>query len=189
MQEVNRDLVRGVVKKIEVALANGAEILLFKASTRSYSNLLREILRFFTGFADGIYVSFNKPCKSLRRLLSSAGVNVDRLVFIDCVSRQYAYERGNECIYVSSPDPVHIQVALRKASERLNSERKFVFFDSLSTISLYKSKESMIKFLRQVTGKLRMEGFVVLLFTLEGELDEATYAQVFLMSDEVIELV
>ncbi len=185
----DESVLEDVVRKVEVALANGAEILLFKVNTKNYAAILSSVLRYFTSFGEGIYVSFNKPCRSLKRILSSSGVNVEKLVFIDCVSREYSYEREEDCIYVSSPDPVHIQVALKRAMEKLNSNHKFVFFDSLSTISLYKSKESMIKFLRQVTGRMRAEGFTVILFTLTGELDESTYAQVFLMSDEVIELV
>ncbi len=188
MSELSADFVGNLIKRIENALSCGAEILLFKVSSKMYNEVVHEVLRYFTSFAEGVYVSLNKPCSSLKRLLSSAGVNVEKLVFVDCVSRQFSEEENGACIYVNSPDPVHIQVALKRAMNLVNSDFKFVFLDSLSTISLYKSNETLVKFVRQISGKLRTSGFIGLFFTLDGELDHTIYSQIFLMSDEVIEV-
>ncbi|MCS7131054.1 MAG: DUF835 domain-containing protein, partial [Archaeoglobaceae archaeon] len=93
----------------------------------------------------------------------------------------------DKCFYLSSPDPVQLQVTIERAMDLITSNNRFIYIDSLSTISLYKSFETLIKFLRHITGKIRLRGFVGTIFTLEKEMDETYYSQITLMCDEVIE--
>ncbi|MDW7989735.1 MAG: hypothetical protein RMH75_03580 [Archaeoglobaceae archaeon] len=170
-------------------MENGAEIILVKLDAKNYVRISIEILKFLSSFAEGIYVTLNKPHFSLKKLLGKEGIDLRKLYFIDSITMQVGGEIIDEerCFYLNSPDPVQLQIAIERAMDLISSENRFIYIDSLSTISLYKSFETLIKFLRHITGKIRLRGFIGTIFTLEREMDEVYYSQITLMCDEVIE--
>lgn len=179
-----------LIEKIKNAIDGGAEIILVKVDAKSYVKVSLDIVKFFTSFADGVYVTLNKPYFSLKRMLTKEGIDLNKLYFIDSITMQVGGEVMDEerCFYLSSPDPVQLQVTIERAMDLITSNNRFIYIDSLSTISLYKSFETLIKFLRHITGKIRLRGFVGTIFTLEKEMDETYYSQITLMCDEVIEV-
>ncbi|MEM0331199.1 MAG: hypothetical protein QXU31_00925 [Archaeoglobaceae archaeon] len=179
-----------LIEKIKSSIDSGAEILLIKVDSKSYVKISLEIIKFFTNFADGVYVTLNKPYFSLKRMLAKEGIDLSKLYFIDSITMQVGGEVIDEerCFYLNSPDPVQLQVTIERAMDLITSNNRFIYIDSLSTISLYKSFETLIKFLRHITGKIRLRGFVGTIFTLEKEMDETYYSQITLMCDDVIEV-
>lgn len=178
-----------LVEKIKTAIEGGAEIILVKVDAKNYVRVSLEIVKFFSSFADGVYVTLNKPYFSLKRMLTKENIDLKKIYFIDSITMQVGGEVIDEdrCFYLSSPDPVQLQVTIERAMDLITSNDRFIYIDSLSTISLYKSFETLIKFLRHITGKIRLRGFVGTIFTLEKEMDETYYSQISLMCDEVIE--
>jgi hypothetical protein len=81
-----------------------------------------------------------------------------------------------------------MQIAIEQAMDMISAENRFIYIDSLSTISLYKSFETLLKFIRYITGKIRIKGFIGTIFSIEKEIDESYYSQIALMVDEVIEV-
>ena len=180
-----------LINRLSEALGRGAEILLIKVGPRSYVKANLEVLKYLTNVAGGgIYVTLNKPYFSLKKNLSKEGIDLTKLVFIDCLTRQLGGSEvdANRCIYLNSPDPVLLQVSIERAMDLVHSETRFIYLDSLSTISLYKSYETLMKFLRHITGKIRLRGYVGTIFTIEKELDESYLSQISLMCDDVIEV-
>lgn len=177
-------------ERIKEAIDNGAEIILVKVDAKSYVKVSLEIIKFFSSFAEGVYVTLNKPYFSLKKMLGKEGVDLNKLYFIDSITMQVGGEVIDEdrCFYLNSPDPVQLQVTIERAMDLITSDNRFIYIDSLSTISLYKSFETLIKFLRHITGKIRLRGFIGTIFTLEKEMDETYYSQITLMCDEVIEV-
>ena len=184
------EIIKSVIERIEDALDRGAEILLIKVSAKNYVKVSVEILRYFSQIAEGIVVTLNKPYFSLKKMLVKEGVKVENIYFIDCITRQFGGEEidPNRCFYLPSPDPTQLQIAIDRMMDLIQSDNRFIYLDSLSTISLYKSFESLIKFLRLLTGKIRVRGFTGTMFTLEKEMDESYYSQISLMCDEIIEV-
>lgn len=180
-----------LISKFSEALERGAEVLLIKVDSRSYLRANLELLKYLTDFAEGgIYIALNKPYLSLKKNFTKEGIDVGKLIFIDCLTRQLGGDEidTNRCIYLNSPDPVLLQVSIERAMDLISSETRFIYLDSLSTISLYKSFETLIKFLRHITGKIRLRGFVGTIFTVEKEIEEGYLSQISLMCDEVIEV-
>ncbi|MEM0022373.1 MAG: hypothetical protein QXM23_01205 [Archaeoglobaceae archaeon] len=180
----------GIPERIKEAIDKGAEIILVKVDAKNYVKVSLEIIKFFSSFAEGVYVTLNKPYFSLKRILGKEGVDLSKLYFIDSITMQVGGEILDEdrCFYLNSPDPVQLQVAIERAMDLITSNNRFIYIDSLSTISLYKSFETLIKFLRHITGKIRLRGFIGTIFALEKEMDETYYSQITLMCDEVIEV-
>ncbi len=179
-----------VIEEIKDAIDRGAEILLVKVDSKSYVRVSLDIVKYFSSVAEGIYVTLNKPYFSLKKMFQKEGIDLSRIIFIDCITLQLGgVEIDKErCFYLNSPDPVHLQVMIERAMDLITSDNRFIYLDSLSTISLYKSFETLIKFLRHLIGKIRLRGFVGTIFTLEKEMDDSYYSQISLMCDEVIEV-
>ncbi len=179
-----------LIEKIQEALDRGAEILLVKVDSKHYVRVSLEIVKYFSKVAEGIYVTLNKPYFSLKKMFMKEGIDLSKIVFIDCITLQLGGEEidTDRCFYLSSPDPVQLQVTIERAMDLITADNRFIYLDSLSTISLYKSFESLIKFLRHLTGKMRLRGFVGTIFTIEREMEDSYYSQISLMCDEVIEV-
>ncbi len=178
-------------RKLLEEIKKGSDVILIRTPPSSYFDSFERLIRFLTAMGKVVYVSLNKPCSSLKKHLKRAGADLDNLVFIDVVTRQFSNNVGsdNSCIYVESPNPIQLTVSIEKAMELVNSTPRFIYIDSLSTISLYKSSDSLMKFLRQLTGKIRFKGFIAVILVLDNELDPVYFAQASLMCDAIIEVI
>lgn len=138
------------VKKIDKAIKNGAEILLVIVDAKKYVKTSIEILKYLTERAEGIFVTLNRPYISVKKLMEKEGIDINKILFIDCITRQIGGEEidTEKCIYLNSPDPTQMQVAIENAMNMITAENRFLYLDSLSTISLYKSFETLLKFFK-----------------------------------------
>ena len=172
-------------------IKKGSDVILVRVTPTTYFESFEKVIRFLTAMGKVVYVSLNKPCSSLKKHLGRIGADMDNIVFIDVVTKQFSntVSGENNCIYVESPNPVQLTVSIDRAMEKVDSNPKFLYIDSLSTISLYKSSDSLIKFLRQLTGKIRFKGFVAIIVVLDNELDPIYFAQASLMCDAIIEVI
>ncbi len=179
-----------ITEKIDRAIADGAEIILVIVESKKYVRASLEILKYLTERAEGVFVTLNRPYSSLKKLMTKEGIDINRIIFIDTITRQLGGEEIDEdrCVYLNSPDPTQIQMAIEQTMDRIDSENRFIYIDSLSTISLYKSFETLLKFIRYITGKIRIKGFIGTIFSIEKEIDDIYYSQIALMVDEVIEV-
>jgi hypothetical protein len=179
-----------VAEKISSAIENGAEIILVIVESKKYVKASLEIIKYLTDRAEGVFITLNRPYSSLKRLMEKEGINTSKILFIDAITRQLGGEEidTERCIYLNSPDPTQMQVAIEQAMDRIFSQNRFIYLDSLSTISLYKSFETLLKFIRYITGKIRIKGFIGTIFSIEKEIDDIYYSQISLMVDEVIEV-
>ena len=179
-----------VIERIDSAIKSGAEILLVIVDAKKYVKISLEIVKYLTERAEGIFVTLNRPYVSLKKLMEKEGINYKKIIFIDCITRQIGGEEidPDRCIYLNSPDPTQMQVAIERAMNMITADNRFIYIDSLSTISLYKSFETLLKFIRYLTGRIRVKGFIGTIFSIEREIDEMYYSQIALMVDEVIEI-
>ncbi|MEM4566658.1 MAG: hypothetical protein QXD49_08715, partial [Archaeoglobaceae archaeon] len=71
----------GIPERIKEAIDKGAEIILVKVDAKNYVKVSLEIIKFFSSFAEGVYVTLNKPYFSLKRILGKEGVDLSKLYF------------------------------------------------------------------------------------------------------------
>lgn len=179
-----------VAEKINEAIDAGAEIILIKVDAKRYVEACLEIIKYLTGDSYGVFVTLNRPYSSMKKLMSREGIDTEKIIFIDALTRQIHGEEVDpeRCVYLNSPDPTQMQLAIERAMGCINAEKRFIYIDSLSTISLYKSFETLLRFTRHIIGKIRIKGFIGTIFSVEKEMDESYYSQIALMVDEIIEM-
>lgn len=122
-----------------------------------------EALRMFavkellSGGGNGIYVSLSKPYSAVNHALNASGVKTENLFYIDCITTLVHYgkpDRMNPRVFhVSSPDSVALEGLLPeeiKAFIVRVPKPAFIIVDTLRTLELYNTPETVISFLREL---------------------------------------
>lgn len=141
---------------------------------------------------DCIYITLGKPYSDLDKLFKSAGVDTNKLFFIDAISNMYGIKQvtTKKCVYASGPlDIDSITVSLRELLSSLSSEKKCVFLDSVTTVLLYNSLPRTIRFsqfLTQTLKKMGVEGVMVSIA--KGATTERLVKELSKLCDEAISI-
>lgn len=165
---------KGYLKKIE-----SPKITLILVDQKNYKKLLVNLLKVLVNEenAPGIFITFNYPYSFLRNLFDEENINTKNLYFIDCISQTMFVEKVSvsysevltteECIFLRSP--THLSelaiIVYELLSSIKNPQKKFVILDSLHAMSIYNSKDRVVKFTHFLLNKLRifrMTGFISL---------------------------
>jgi len=100
----------------------------------------------------GTYISLNRPFSSLVNTLNTNKIDMQRLFFIDCVTKKS--RESENCVYLGTEYSLtNLGIALTTLLEK--EEFSFVFLDSLNTLALYNGLESALKFSHFLITKLR----------------------------------
>lgn len=137
----------------------------------------------------GSYITVNKPYKSMVQLLERKNINARNLFFIDCITEKI-YEKAEDakkCYFVGSPSNLtEIGIALDPVFKE--GKHKFVFLDSLDTLTVYNSTESVIRFAHFLTSKVRLHNLSGVLLSVHENSDERLVTELAQFCDKVIDL-
>lgn len=120
-----------------------------------------------------IYITFNKPGKILKKLFKSKKINLDRIVFIDAITRlSEDIDLEKNLVYIDSPQHLtNLLIILRNYLDMYNGMKKrVVFLDSLSNVANYNPGKESINFLHTLTNKLRLMEVYGRIFVIRGGL-------------------
>lgn len=164
------NLKKTVDEKLSKELMNLKEfVVLAKVDARIYQEVNLEIIRHFTEVrkVPGVYVTLNKPFKTLGTFLEAKKIDPRMIIFIDAVTKTSGgeVEKKDNCLFIGSPqDLSDISVAMDQAVRAISSKVKFVFFDSLDTLLMYNQAGTVARFIHFLAGKMRtweVEGIIV----------------------------
>jgi KaiC/GvpD/RAD55 family RecA-like ATPase len=114
-----------------------------------------------------VYITLSKPYTELEASFKAKGVNVEKMYFIDAISKMYGENQPStkRCVYTSGPiDVDSITSAMREILRGLGSVKKCVFLDSVTTVLLYNSLPRTLRFsqfLTEILKKIQSEGVIV----------------------------
>lgn len=117
-----------------------------------------------------IYVTFNQPAKILQKSFKAAGINVEKVKFINTITRlteDVDFEKN--IVYADSPKSLKdISIIIRNRVEMDDSKQKFVFIDSVAHILTYNSAESTNGFIQGISNKLRLISIMGKILAIKG---------------------
>ena len=160
-------------------------ILLVTVDAKSYQKTIIDILRFLVKEQGlpGVYVALNKPFEIMQRTLAGNGIDTRFLIFIDATSRTESKKVEN-CLYIGSPEKLSdLSVAMDQAVKALQTEDKFLVFDSVNTLSIFNKPGTVARFVHFLTGKIREWKVKGVILTLEKETDPALLDELTQFSD------
>jgi KaiC/GvpD/RAD55 family RecA-like ATPase len=138
-----------------------------------------------------IYITLGKSCKDLEGMYKTAGVDTNKVYYIDAISQMYGEKASvKRCVYASGPlDIDSITVSLRELLAKLGKEKKCVFLDSVTTVLLYNSLPRTIRFSHFLTQTLKKLGVTGILVSIaKGKSTEKLIAELKKLCDEVIDV-
>ncbi|QQG38706.1 MAG: hypothetical protein HYS32_03835 [Candidatus Woesearchaeota archaeon] len=139
----------------------------------------------------GVYVTLNKPYKTVEKLFTKNGIDLRLIIFIDAVTRTAGskVEKTDKCLFIGSPEKMSdISIAMDQAVKSLPGKDKFVFFDSLSTLLLYNNPITVARFIHFLTNKIRMWGVKGVVISLQKEKDKDLIDELSQFCDFVLDV-
>ncbi|HYD02661.1 MAG TPA: ATPase domain-containing protein [Alphaproteobacteria bacterium] len=116
----------------------------------------------------GIYVSLNKPQKSVNELFQKSSIDTSKLFFIDCVSKEVM---SNDVINLSPNDLDTLSLAINTYIKDIPGE-KFLIIDALSTLLIYNNENKVAEFIQGITKHVSENKIVFLAFSPKTEGEE-----------------
>jgi len=167
------------------------DIVLLISKPENYSKLILNLLNFFLVKMKlfGVYVTINKPFDSLRTWLEKNGIDVDKLFFIDAVTRTVSEKSmlTEKCLFISSPTNLtDLSISLTQILENPKPEKKFILIDSLSTLLVYNSSETVLQFVHFISSRIRMTRILGVFLCLEEEKSKKVISSLSQFCDKVI---
>ncbi|MCK4714437.1 MAG: hypothetical protein KAT35_02595, partial [Candidatus Aenigmarchaeota archaeon] len=107
---------------------------------------------------NGIYITVNRPYKSLTPLMQKEGIDSSRIFFIDLITKTEGDRplREGNCIFMGNASNLtDLSVAISQAVSTNPKAKKFILLDSLSTMLIYNEAGSLSKFSHFLTSRLR----------------------------------
>jgi len=167
---------------------NDSIIIVF---SKNYQKELLSVIKKLTGLFDRIcYVSLNKPYDFLVKHFKSNKVNIEKLFFIDAVTKSSVTNPPSvkNCLFISSPG------ALTELSITISEVNKVympdvIFFDSASTFLIYEKEEVVVKFLHHIINSLRGQSIKVISAVMEDDVESVLMKDLIMFADTTLNLV
>ncbi|UCH71789.1 MAG: hypothetical protein JSW62_05160 [Thermoplasmatales archaeon] len=188
-REYNKILKEGMKE-----LKEGSVILL-ETSAENYFEANATSVKFLldNGF-EGVYMSFQRPFKNLSALFAQQDIDMNKLLIIDGATSfsGEVQEKNPRCIDISKDlDVSEIIQIIYTSLKKLESEKKFVFVDSLSTMALYEPLSETARFTETLIRTLKEKDFrkVTLFFNVAEDLAQKRYIEnISIYADEFLHL-
>jgi KaiC/GvpD/RAD55 family RecA-like ATPase len=166
-----------------------AHIVLYVINPEEYFKHVVAIFKKEAQKKSVVYVTTNKPYNSVMRSLKQAGVNADRIFFIDCISQDILGEKLPEepdnCLFVESPKSLTaMSIAIHESVKHLEGE-KLLFLDSLSTLLIYNDANTIGRFSNFLVNKMRSYDVQTIILSVETDMDKNIIKQIESFVDEV----
>lgn len=144
------------------------------------------------GYA-GLYISFQRPVANLKSSLKRRGVDISKLLFVDVASSLASEDQASGSDVVSISKNVDINELVRviySSLPKIPARQKFIYIDSLSTITLHKPLSETLRFsefLIRTTKKTSVDESVFLIFNVSSDLAQKKFIKdIALRVNEVI---
>lgn len=140
----------------------------------------------------GVYMTTMKGYPELVSIFTQSGLDPGKIYFVDVISKMYGLEPREtpNCEYISSPiNTQSISNAITAFLGRITGKKKFLIFDSLTTILLYNSLPRIVEFTTTLSEYLKsqhVEGVLVMLSTAKGSTNDKLISALGPVIDDII---
>ncbi len=144
---------------------------------------------------EGVYLSFQRPFSNVSDSFQNQGIDMDKMLIIDAASALCCAEDNKDsdshCVHLEKKTNVDELVkAIYSSLPKLHAKKRFVFIDSLTTITLYKPLSETIRFSDFLVKTVRRsdDSKLTLIFNVSKDLSQKDFIRdVAFKVDEVVE--
>jgi KaiC/GvpD/RAD55 family RecA-like ATPase len=179
------------ILKEKLAEIKDSYIVLLVTPAAKYQNVNLELLKYMVTENDlpGVYITVNKPYSVMKKQLEGV-VDTRKIIFIDAVTKAASDKKLDEgVLLIDSPKNLtDISIAISEATNSIPEARKFILFDTLSTLLLYNSAGTVARFTHYLVGRMREWEAEGILLSLEKEEGEDIISQISQFCDVTIHI-
>ena len=138
----------------------------------------------------GIVLSASRPYKNLVSLYQKKGIDTNRIIFIDCVSKSQSMDledAGNVIFLEAVSDLTSISLAVKGCMEKIDGN-KFVFIDSITSMLIHNEPTIFARFIHGILTKMRIGGTSGLLICLDKDTDNEIRAEIAQLCDKIVRI-
>ena len=174
----------------EFETLSGDFVVLLNTRAENYSDAVMEsVSLMLKKEKKGVYVTASRPYRFISKEMQRRNIKTEDVLFLDCISSM-AGDRGNgSCIYVENPAALEeISMHISSLLNKIGSDKKFLIIDSISTLLIYNSTNSVKEFAMFLVNKLRLEDVSGILVTIEKEAPDDIKRILIAMCDKAIHI-
>jgi hypothetical protein len=137
----------------------------------------------------GVYVTLNRPYDIMQRTFQKNNIDTRLIIFIDAVTNTSGeVKKVKNCLYIGSPEKLSdISVAMDQAVKALPKE-KFVFFDSINTLTIFNKPVTVTRFVHFLAEKMREWKIKGIIISLKKGIDEVLINELTTLTDSRIDV-
>ncbi len=193
------DLIIGninVTKLIEerIAKQKAKGFFMMEVPEERYFEINIETIKVFVnmGFS-GLYISLHRPYQNLLSLLKGKGIDTNKLFFIDAASSQAEFN-GKEtarCTYISKELNIdELTKAIYKLLPQIKAKDKFLFLDSITTLTLYQPLSEALRFAEFLSRTVKKEEVKCVVVNVARDLAQKKFIKdIVVQVDEVVNVI
>ena len=138
----------------------------------------------------GIIVSANRPYQNLVNLYKKNGINVNKMFFLDCISKNFngQIKADNVKFIESLSSLTDISLSIHKQINNGLGNKKFIFFDSITTMLIHNKPYIFVRFIHSILTIMRLNGIGGILISLTGENNIEIRADIAQLCDKIIKI-
>ncbi|MBU90352.1 hypothetical protein CMO94_02320 [Candidatus Woesearchaeota archaeon] len=134
-------------------------------------------------------VTLNKPFDVMQSLLKQNKIDSGLVIFIDGITRVSENTKIKNCLFIGSPEKLSdISVAMDQAVKALQTKDKFIFFDSINTLSVFNKPGTVAKFVYFLAGKIREWKVRGVIISIKKDADDSLIDELTQFCDSRIDL-
>jgi hypothetical protein len=131
---------------------------------------------------EGVYLSFQRPFKNMSNLFEKESIDLNKMLIVDCATAFSAsdQELNPRCVNVKPNIEVDEMVNIVCNSlQGLNSEKRFIFIDSLSTLALHETFTDTLRFPELLISTIKKKNIdnVTFVFNIAKGLSQKRYVE------------
>jgi|GEM_PF-257330 len=117
-----------------------------------------------------VYITLSQPTETVINNLAEAGIKMDDLYFIDCISRMTgkSMEKSEKITYIENPSSLEeVSLFLERMLGKVETEKKFLFLDSLSSLLIYNTEKTVKEFTHFIINRTRLMGISAVILSIK----------------------
>ncbi len=126
----------------------------------------------------GVYISFQRPFSNIKQQLSHLMINLDQLRVIDAASALTGEQQIDDDHLITIDEHLAVDDLVRAvyiSLDQIPSEKKFIFIDSLTTITLYKPLSETMRFSEFLVSTVKQKKNITLFFNVAKDLSQKSF--------------
>jgi KaiC/GvpD/RAD55 family RecA-like ATPase len=170
-------------------------VVMSELSTENYFvEILSSVKKLVDNYYEGVFISFQRPFSNLESLFKRFNIDYSKLFVIDVASSFASQESVSNPNVVSISQDVDVDDLIRSiymAISKINTYKKFIFIDSISTLTLHKPLSETLRFseflIRTVNQSSKTDETISLIINVSKDLVQKKFIKdIALRVNEVI---